>query len=38
VRDTEKVVSAARYGIAVAGITCQRPGADPPRTGEVPGY
>jgi fructokinase len=38
VRDTDKVVSAARYGIAVAGITCQRPGADPPRTGEVPGY
>lgn len=38
VRDTDKVVSAARYGIAVAGITCQRPGADPPRTGEVLGY
>lgn len=38
VRDTDKIVSAARYGIAVAGITCQRPGADPPRTGEVPGY
>ena len=37
-RETEKVVSAALYGIAVAGITCQRPGADPPRTGEVPGY
>ncbi|MEY4137536.1 MAG: hypothetical protein RL205_1664 [Actinomycetota bacterium] len=38
IRDTDKIVSAARYGIAVAGITCQRPGADPPRTGEVPGY
>jgi fructokinase len=38
VRDTDKVVSAALYGIAVAGTTCQRPGADPPRTGEVPGY
>lgn len=38
VRDLDKVVSAARYGIAVAGITCQRPGADPPRSGEVPGY
>lgn len=38
VRVTDHVVAAARYGIAVAGITCQRPGADPPRTGEVPGY
>ena len=38
VRNLDKIVSAARYGIAVAGITCQRPGADPPRTGEVPGY
>lgn len=38
IRDTDKIVSAARYGIAVAGVTCQRLGADPPRTGEVPGY
>jgi fructokinase len=38
VRDIDKVVSAALYGIAVAGITCQRPGADPPRAGEVKGY
>jgi fructokinase len=38
VRDTDKVVSAALYGIAVAGVTCQRPGADPPRAGEVKGY
>jgi len=38
VRSTDHVVAAARYGIAVAGITCQRPGADPPRVGEVPGY
>jgi fructokinase len=33
----DAVVDAARYGIAVAGITCQRPGADPPRPDEVPG-
>lgn len=33
----DDVVEAARYGIAVAGITCQRPGADPPRPDEVPG-
>lgn len=33
----DPVVEAARYGIAVAGITCQRPGADPPRPDEVPG-
>jgi fructokinase len=32
----DAVVEAARYGIAVAGITCQRPGADPPRPSEVP--
>ena len=38
IRDTDKIVSAARYGIAVAGVTCQRLGADPPRTVEVPGY
>jgi len=35
--DFDAVVEAARYGIAVAGITCQRPGADPPRPDEVPG-
>ena len=33
----DTVVEAARFGIAVAGITCQRPGADPPRSTEVPG-
>jgi fructokinase len=35
--DIDTVVAAARFGIAVAGITCQRPGADPPRAAEVPG-
>lgn len=35
--DTDRVVAAARFGIAVAGITCQRPGADPPRSSEVHG-
>ena len=35
--DVDAVVEAARFGIAVAGITCQRPGADPPRADEVPG-
>jgi fructokinase len=35
--DIGKVVDAARFGIAVAGITCQRPGADPPHAHEVPG-
>lgn len=35
--DSTRVVTAARFGIAVAGITCQRPGADPPRAREVPG-
>ncbi len=35
--DVEKVADAARFGIAVAGITCQRPGADPPHANEVPG-
>jgi fructokinase len=33
----DEVVEAARFGITVAGITCQRPGADPPRPDEVPG-
>ncbi len=37
VADLEKVAQAARFGIAVAGITCQRPGADPPHSNEVPG-
>jgi fructokinase len=37
VHDLDHVVSAARFGIAVAGITCQRPGADPPHANEVPG-
>ena len=31
----DEVVSAARFGIAVAGITCQRPGADPPHVQEI---
>lgn len=35
--DTDRLVAAARYGVAVAGVTCQRPGADPPRADEVPG-
>jgi fructokinase len=37
VHDVDHAVAAARFGIAVAGITCQRPGADPPRSDEVPG-
>ena len=37
VHTVEHVVAAARFGIAVAGITCQRPGADPPHAHEVPG-
>ena len=37
VRDIDALIAAARFGIAVAGITCQRPGADPPRIDEVPG-
>lgn len=35
--DSSRVATAARFGIAVAGITCQRPGADPPQASEVPG-
>jgi fructokinase len=35
--DLAKVEAAARFGVAVAGITCQRPGADPPRVDEIPG-
>ena len=34
--DEQALLAATRYGIAVAGITCQRPGADPPRASEVP--
>jgi fructokinase len=37
VADVDRVVDAARFGIAVAGVTCQRPGADPPHAHEVPG-
>lgn len=37
VTDSEALTAAARFGVAVAGITCQRPGADPPRIDEVPG-
>jgi fructokinase len=37
VHDVDHAVAAARFGIAVAGITSQRPGADPPRSDEVPG-
>ena len=33
--DLDEVLSAARFGISVAGITCQRPGADPPRIQEI---
>lgn len=34
--DEQALLAATKYGIAVAGITCQRPGADPPRASEVP--
>lgn len=37
VSNLDHVVAAARFGIAVAGVTCQRPGADPPRADEIPG-
>lgn len=30
-----EVLDAVRYGVAVSGITCQRPGADPPTAAEV---
>lgn len=33
--DLTKVVAAARFGIAVAGITCQRAGAEPPFAHEL---
>ena len=35
VADLDQVVRAARFGIAVAGITCQRAGADPPWASEL---
>lgn len=35
--DLDLVADAARFGIAVAGITCQRPGAEPPFAHEVEG-
>ena len=35
--DLDLVADAARFGIAVAGITCQRPGAEPPLAHEVEG-
>jgi fructokinase len=36
-RDRDAVIAAARYGIAVAGVTCQRAGADPPFADQVGG-
>ena len=35
VANLDAVLSAARFGIAVAAITCQRPGADPPNVQEM---
>ncbi len=35
VANLDEVLSAARFGISVAGITCQRPGADPPTVQEI---
>ena len=35
VTNLDEVLSAARFGISVAGITCQRPGADPPYVQEI---
>lgn len=34
-RELDKVAAAAEFGIRVAGITCQRAGAEPPFTSEV---
>jgi fructokinase len=36
--DLDAIIEAVRYGIAVAGVTCQRAGAEPPYASEVPGY
>ena len=33
--NVDEVLAAARFGISVAGITCQRPGADPPHIREI---
>ena len=35
VANLDEILSAARFGISVAGITCQRPGADPPHVQEI---
>lgn len=35
--DVDAVVAAARFGVAVASITCQRAGAEPPHIDDVPG-
>jgi fructokinase len=35
VSNLDEVLSAARFGISVAGSTCQRPGADPPHVQEI---
>jgi fructokinase len=35
--DVDSVVAAARFGVAVASITCQRAGAEPPHIADVPG-
>ena len=35
--DGDAVVAAARFGVAVASITCQRAGAEPPHIDDVPG-
>lgn len=37
VANVDALVAAARFGVSVAGITCQRPGADPPHITDVPG-
>ncbi|RKR86514.1 fructokinase [Micromonospora pisi] len=34
----EEIVAALRYAVEVAGATCARPGADPPRWQELPGH
>lgn len=35
--DLERVEAAARFGVAVAGLTCQQAGAEPPTVAQVPG-